>query len=356
MAQITDLDAYLDAWSAADNERRQISRTVVLLAEAGREISRIIARGPLEGAMGAIVGGNADGDQQKALDLRANDLIIEKLKNSPVAIVGSEELDDPLRLSDDGPFCLAMDPLDGSSNIDCNVSIGTIFAILPAIASDDGASDDGAGDDGRASLYQPGTKMLAAGYVIYGPQTALVLTVGDGTHMFTLDPASGSFILTGSKMSIPRETAEFAINASNLMSWFEPISSYIGDCLRGVNGPRGKKYNMRWVASLIAECHRIFSRGGIFLYPGDSREGYRYGRLRLVYEANPISFLVEQAGGRASTGQRRIMEIEPSDLHQRVPFIFGSSEEVRCVERYCEGPHMRKQDSPLFGHRGLFRS
>lgn len=346
LAQMTDLRAYLEKWSAGDAARTQISNTIEILAEAGRDISAIIARGPLEGAMGAIVGGNADGDQQKALDLRANDLIIEKLKGGAVSVIGSEELDDPLRISEDGPLCVAMDPLDGSSNIDCNVSIGTIFAILPAIP----------GDDGSASLFQPGNKMLAAGYIIYGPHTALVLTVGEGSHMFTLDRDSGKFILSEEKMSIPAETAEFAINASNLMNWFEPVSSYISDCLRGKDGPRGKKYNMRWVASLIAECHRIFSRGGIFLYPGDSREGYKFGRLRLVYEANPISFLVEQAGGRASTGQRRIMDIEPTDLHQRVPLVFGSSEEVRCLELYCEGPHMRKQDSPLFGQRGLFRT
>lgn len=346
MAQITDLEAYLNNWSGSDAARQQIAQTLVTLAEAGREISTIIGRGPLEGAMGAIVGGNADGDQQKALDLRANDLIIDMLKDGPVAIVGSEELDDPLRLNDDGPLCVAMDPLDGSSNIDTNVSVGTIFSILPAIP----------GGDGRESLFQKGTEQLAAGYIIYGPQTALVMTLGQGTDMFTLDRESGKFILSGPGLHIAEETNEFAINASNYQNWFEPISGYINDCLSGAAGPRGKKYNMRWVASLIAECHRIFSRGGIFLYPGDKRKGYAQGRLRLVYEANPIAFIVEQAGGKASTGQGRIMEVVATDLHQRVPLIFGSAEEVDVVESYCSGPMQRKYVSPLFSQRGLFRA
>ena len=347
MAQIKDLESFLDEWSGADAARQTINQTMRVLAQTGRQISRIIARGPLEGAMGAVVGDNADGDAQKALDIRANDMIIEALKpDGVVAIVGSEELDDPIRLNDTGSLCVAMDPLDGSSNIDVNVSIGTIFSILPVLES--GSALD--------TLLQPGTAQLASGYIIYGPQTAIVFTLGQGTHVFTLDPDSGKYMLTDENIKIVEETREFAINASNLQSWFEPIGAYIGDCLYGEQGPLKKRYNMRWVASLIAETHRILSRGGIFLYPGDMRDGYEFGRLRLVYEANPISYLVEQAGGIATTGQGRILDITPTEMHQRVPFIFGSANEVATVERYCAGKAERHQSSPLFGQRGLFRN
>ena len=347
MAQIVDLESYLDNWSAGDDTRQDVSQTLRILAETGREIARIIARGPLEGALGQIVGDNADGDAQKALDIRANDMIIEALKpNGIVSIVGSEELDDPIRLNDSGRLCVATDPLDGSSNIDVNVSIGTIFSILPVLPS----------GDALETLLQPGTAQLASGYIIYGPQTAIVFTVGEGTNVFTLDPDSGRYVLTGEKIKIAAQTNEFAINASNHQSWFEPIRAYIGDCLSGPKGPLNKRYNMRWVASLIAESHRIFSRGGVFLYPGDLRDGYEFGRLRLVYEANPIAFLVEQADGRATTGQGRILEVTPKEMHQRVPFIFGSSEEVAVVERYCASKAERNHSSPLFGQRGLFRT
>ncbi len=347
MAQFKDLESYLEAWSAGNEAHQNISQTLLILAQSGRDIAKIIARGPLEGAMGQVVGDNADGDAQKALDIRANDMIIDALKpNGIVAIVGSEELDDPIRLNETGSLCVATDPLDGSSNIDVNVSIGTIFSILPVLQSGNALD----------TLLQPGTAQLASGYIIYGPQTAMVFTVGEGTQVFTLDPDSGKYLLTGENIKIVEETNEFAINASNLRSWFEPISAYIGDCLLGEQGPMEKRYNMRWVASLIAESHRIFSRGGIFLYPGDLRDGYEFGRLRLVYEANPISFLVEQAGGIATTGQGRILDVAPTEMHQRVPFIFGSSKEVETVERYCAGKAERNQSSPLFGERGLFRS
>jgi fructose-1,6-bisphosphatase I len=242
---------------------------------------------------------------------------------------------------------VAIDPLDGSSNIDANVSIGTIFSVLPAPT---GASSI----DARAFL-QPGTNQLAAGYALYGPQTMLVLTLGAGTHVFTLDRTRDTFRLTAAHLSIPPVTREFAINASNQRHWDEPIRIYVDDCLRGAEGPRGQDFNMRWIASMVAEAHRVLTRGGIYLYPADGRYGYSRGRLRLLYEASPIASLIEQAGGAASTGHGRILELEPRSLHERVPLLFGSREEVARLDRYHLDPHPIGERSPLFGRRGLFR-
>jgi fructose-1,6-bisphosphatase I len=241
---------------------------------------------------------------------------------------------------------VATDPLDGSSNIDTNVSVGTIFSILPSIR----------GDDDSCRLLQPGTEQLAAGYVIYGPQTALVMTLGDGCMIFTLDPVSAKFRLTSTAIEVPEYTNEFAINSSNSRQWDGHIKAYVDDCLEGEDGPHGTNYNMRWIASLVAECHRILSRGGIFLYPADIRKGYSTGRLRLVYECNPIAFLIEQAGGYASNGTQRIMELQPKSAHERVPMIFGSKHEVKLVEQYYDGLNPYHERPQLFRNRTLLRN
>jgi len=347
MEAFIPLKEYLGNWSAPDARREPIARTVLALASAGKEIAALIARGPLAGEFGAEIGTNADGDTQQALDLLAHDLVLEAMHDAPVRWLLSEELDAPLLLRDAAPLTVAVDPLDGSSNIDTNVSVGTIFSIMPA-------EGDG---DARAQVcrLQAGTRQVAAGYIIYGPQVALVLTLGEGTVIFTLDPWSRRFRLTQPAVEIPPATREFAINSSNLRNWDGHIRAYVDDCLSGEEGPHQANYNMRWIASLVAECHRIMSRGGIFLYPADQRRGYAQGRLRLVYECNPIALLVEQAGGAAITGTGRILELEPEGVHQRVPFIFGSIEEVRLVGKYYEGADRLHERPQLFRHRSVLR-
>jgi fructose-1,6-bisphosphatase I/sedoheptulose-1,7-bisphosphatase len=242
------------------------------------------------------------------------------------------------------------DPLDGSSNIDVNVSVGSIFSILRApVPGEDPAVED---------FLQPGTRQVAAGYAIYGPSTLLVLTVGTGVHGFTLDPDLGEFFLTRPSIQIPAATKEFAINSSNRRFWEPAVLRYIDECLAGVSGPREKDFNMRWVASLVAEAHRILTRGGVFLYPRDSKDPGKEGRLRLLYEANPIAFLAEQAGGLASTGRHRVLDVTPTDLHQRIPFIFGSRDEVDRIMRYHVElpPEPIERWHPLYGMRGLYRA
>jgi len=272
-------------------------------------------------------------------------LLIAGLKSASVAVVTSEELPEPLINNPNDSLIVALDPLDGSSNIDTNVSLGTIFSVL-----------QGNGGTALTDILLPGTQQRAAGYVIYGPQTALVMTLGVGTHIFTLDPKSGDYRLTTENVQITPTTKEFAINASNFRHWDEHVRGYVDDCLSGEGGPRAANFNMRWIASLVAECHRILSRGGVFLYPGDNREGYARGRLRLTYEANPIAWLIEQAGGAASTGTERILDIQPTDIHQRVPLIFGSRDEVARIDGYYANLHPLASRSPLFGQRGLFRA
>ena len=322
-----------------------VAETVTALAGAAAEISGLIARGPLAGAPGEETGAmNADGDTQVALDLQANEMVLAALRQAPVAYFASEEEDAILTLAPEAPVSVAVDPLDGSSNVDVNVSIGTIFSIFPTAA---GAT---------ASFFRRGEEQLAAGYVVYGPHTDLVLTLGAGVDLFVLDPDSGAFRLARSGLNIPVAAQEFAINASNYRHWHEPIRTFIDDCLEGAEGPRGKNFNMRWVASLVSETHRIFSRGGVFLYPADRRPGYERGRLRLVYEAAPIAFLVEQAGGAASDGMESILTKVPVELHQRTPLVFGAAEKVRRIAGYHIDPALVRDVPPLFGNRGLFRS
>ena len=345
MSEYPSLKQYLADWRSDSGARLAVTRTIEALAGACVEISELVARGPLAGELGAEQGDNTDGDTQKALDLIANDLIVEAMHAAPVACLVSEELENPTPINTDAPLFVATDPLDGSSNIDTNVSVGTIFSILP---SPEQTSQP-------CSLLQPGTAQLAAGYVIYGPQTALVMTLGEGTQVFILDPLNNEFRLTSGQTAIPPDTAEFAINTSNSRQWDGHIRAYVDDCLEGEEGPHGTNYNMRWIASLVAECHRILSRGGIFLYPGDIRKGYAQGRLRLVYECNPIAFLVEQAGGYATTGTQRIMEIAPQAIHERVPMIFGSRHEVELVEKYYAEINPYHERSQLFRKRSLLR-
>lgn len=348
MTEHQTLKSFLSEYSSHDDLSRDVAKTVDIIADSCCAIAEIIALGPLAGALGSTHGENVDGDAQAELDLRANEIILDEISAAPVAYLASEELELPVPINDKAPLYVAIDPLDGSSNIDTNVSVGTIFSVMPMKCDK--------GEDDSDCFLQRGVHQLAAGYVIYGPQTALVMTLGAGTHIFTLNPDTGEFCLTAPNIQIPQDTHEFAINTSNFRRWDGHIRAYIDDCFMGAEGPHGKNYNTRWIASLVAECHRIMMRGGIFLYPGDRRPDYHSGRLRLAYECNPIAFLVEQAGGGATTGEQRILEIEPSDIHQRAPLIFGSKNEVALLDHYYQEVHPFQERSQLFGSRGLFRS
>lgn len=348
MTEHQTLGSFLADYAGEDEKRRAVAETVQSLADACCAIAEVIALGPLGGRMGRPGETNPDGDVQAALDVRSNEIVLDELADAPVAYLASEELELPAPLNEDAPLYVAIDPLDGSSNIDTNVSIGTIFSVMPM-------SCEG-GEQASDCFLQKGIHQLAAGYVIYGPQTALVLSVGDGTHIFTLNPDTDRFCLTFPNIRIPEDTREFAINTSNFRRWDGHIRAYIDDCFKGAEGPHGENYNTRWIASLVAECHRIMVRGGIFLYPADRRANYATGRLRLAYECNPIAFLVEQAGGEATTGTQRILDIEPTGIHQRVPLIFGSRNEVRLINHYYQDVYPAHQQSQLFGDRGLFRT
>lgn len=334
------LEAYLDHWAAGDAERSDVAKTVLALCVAGREIAAIVGRGALEGDMAAALGGNAGGDTQKALDLRTHDITVEALKSAPVARVGSEEADDVAVLDESAPLAVATDPLDGSSNIETNVSIGTLFGVLPNVGED--------------TFLQPGSKQLAAGFLVYGPATALVLTVRAGAQIFMLERTSDTFLRTHADVKISETTKEYAINQSNVRHWDTATKNYIDDCLAGETGPRAKNFNMRWVGSLVADMFRILIRGGVYLYPGDDREGYALGRLRLVYECNPIAMVCEQAGGKATDGKMRILDIVPAKLHVRSPLVVGSTEEVERIGEYHAKPASKGGSSPLFAKRGLF--
>jgi fructose-1,6-bisphosphatase I/sedoheptulose-1,7-bisphosphatase len=254
-----------------------------------------------------------------------------------------------------GKYLLVFDPLDGSSNIDVNVSVGSIFSVLRVPQDLEDMARDQQRDVCEADFLQPGTTQVAAGYALYGPTTMLVLTVGDGVNGFTLDPNLGEFMLTHPQMKIPVDTQEFAINASNARFWEAPVKRYVDECLAGKPGARGKDFNMRWIASMVAEAHRILMRGGVFLYPRDSKDASKPGRLRLLYEANPIGMIMEQAGGRASTGEKPMLSVQPTSLHQRIGLVFGSKNEVERIERYHAEPAKAEMSNPLFAERSLFR-
>ncbi|MEZ2721470.1 class 1 fructose-bisphosphatase [Paenalcaligenes hominis] len=302
------------------------------VARACKAIGHAVSKGALGGVLGSLDSENVQGEVQKKLDVISNEILLEANEwGGNLAAMASEEMDTIHRIPSHfpkGKNLLLFDPLDGSSNIDVNVSIGTIFSVLQL------PEEAHSRDIEEKDFMQPGTKQVAAGYAVYGPQTMLILTVGSGVVGFTLDRETGSWVLTHPAITIPQDTAEFAINMSNQRHWEAPISRYIDECLQGKEGPLGKNYNMRWIASMVADVHRILSRGGIFMYPRDHRESVRHGKLRLMYEANPMSFLVEQAGGAAIDGAQRILDIQPSALHQRVGVILGSKNEVERVQRY----------------------
>ena len=320
---------------------------------ACKYIASAISRGALSGQLTATAQVNVQGETQKELDVVSNEIFIESCAfGGQLAGLASEEMEDVYPVTQPakrGRFLLVFDPLDGSSNIDVNVSVGSIFSILRAPEGKDAVSAD--------DFLQAGTQQVAAGYAIYGPVSMIVLTMGDGVNGFTLDREIGAFILTHPNLRIPEDTREFAINTSNARFWEPPVRRYVEECVAGRTGPRETDFNMRWIASMVAEVHRILMRGGLFMYPRDSKDARRAGRLRLLYEANPMSMIVEQAGGLASTGYERILEVKPNHLHQRIPVILGSCNEVRRVEQY-HAAHAAGTDkpfeSPLFNTRSLF--
>jgi fructose-1,6-bisphosphatase I len=305
---------------------------LLLAVAAGCErISAAVRRGAVDDVLGALSSENVQGEVQKKLDVLSNEILLETCAPaSRLVAMASEEMDGVHEVRKAGPeggYLLLFDPLDGSSNIDVNVSIGTIFSVLAAPAP------AAPRDPAEADFLQPGRDQAAAGYVVYGPQTTLVLTLRDGVRAFTLDPVGGEWLETNEAVAVPAETKEFSINASNMRHWAEPVRRYIDECLAGETGPRGKNFNMRWVASMVADVHRILMRGGVFLYPWDAREPDRAGKLRLMYEANPMSLLVEQAGGAAFDGREPILEVKPTALHQRVSVMLGSRAEVERLTR-----------------------
>lgn len=342
------LDAFLKSYAGDDALRDAAATTVQQLTEAAIKVRHTVNQGALGAAFAGTRGTNSGGDLQKDLDIFADDIFLDAMRRAPVALYASEELEQPVLLDRDAPLAIAIDPLDGSSNIDTNVSIGTIFSLLPATGVPD--------ESPAAPFLQPGARQLGAGFFIYGPQLALVLSMGSGTHVFVLSARLGTFVQAYESRIIPQRTQEFAINAANYRHWDEAVRLYVDDCLKGSEGPREKDFNMRWIASLAADCYRILIRGGVFLYPGDQRRGYHQGRLRLIYEANPIAFLVEQAGGAATDTVNRILDIEPDTLHQRTPVVFGSAREVDRITRYHLAPSSIGERAPLFGNRGLFRA
>ena len=308
----------------------QLRLLLEVVARACKGISHAVNKGALGDVMGSAGSENVQGEVQKKLDIIANDVLIEANEwGGHLAAMASEEMDSiyvvPNRYPQ-GEYLLLFDPLDGSSNIDVNVSIGTIFSVLQKPEGHTGVSEQ--------DFLQAGAKQVAAGYCVYGPQTMLVLTVGDGVVMFTLDREQGSFVLTQENVKVPADTQEFAINMSNMRHWAPPIKRYVDECLQGQDGVRGKNFNMRWIASMVADVHRILMRGGVFMYPWDQREPNKPGKLRLMYEANPMSWLIEQAGGAATNGHQRILDLQPTQLHERVSVILGSKNEVERVTAY----------------------
>jgi fructose-1,6-bisphosphatase I len=308
----------------------QLRLLIEVVARACKSISLAVNKGALGGVLGTAQSENVQGEMQKKLDIIANEVLIEANEwGGHLAAMASEEMDGIYAVPNrypQGEYLLLFDPLDGSSNIDVNVSIGTIFSVL--------RKPEGEQQVLLSDFLQPGHQQVAAGYCIYGPQTTLVLTVGDGVAMFTLDREQGSFVLVAQNVQIPPDTQEFAINMSNMRHWAAPVRRYVDECLQGREGPRGKDFNMRWIASMVADVHRILTRGGIFMYPWDKREPDRAGKLRLMYEANPMGWLVEQAGGAACNGHQRILDLHPSQLHERVSVILGSRNEVQRVMSY----------------------
>lgn len=336
------LDEDIARMAGADPLRQAAAQAVLGIVSASLDIADLIAAGDPAGRLGRICGRNVDGDAQKTLDLEADALVRKALCSTSLAAYLSEESLLPESVDRDGLVAVAVDPLDGSSNFEANMCMGTIFSILPMTA------------DPARVFSQPGSAQIAAGFVSYGPQTALALSLGEGVGVYVREPGGRSFRLVRERVRVPRRSHEFAINMSNQRHWDPPIRAYVEDCLAGAYG--GPAANMRWIGSLVADAYRILTRGGIFLYPADGRAGYGEGRLRLLYEAHPMAFLMEQAGGAASTGRGRILDLAARDPHQRVPLIMGSAENVRAASRLHEDSLvLAERNAPLFANRGLFR-
>jgi fructose-1,6-bisphosphatase I/sedoheptulose-1,7-bisphosphatase len=335
----------------------ELNGLILDISLAFKSLARIVSRGPLTDAAmpegGAL---NVQGEVQKPLDVLSNEIFVRMNEwSGHLGGMASEEMDEPWQIPSNyprGKYLLVFDPLDGSSNIDVNVAVGSIFSILRAPPEVVKTGRDVV----EADFLQPGAAQVAAGYAIYGPTTQFVLTVGNGVAVFTLDHDLGEFVLTRQNVQVPEDTQEFAINSSNSRFWEPPVKRYVDECLAGRTGARGKDFNMRWIASMVAEAHRILMRGGVFMYPRDTKDPARSGRLRLLYEANPLGFVMEQAGGRASTGRQPVLGVKPSELHQRIGLVFGSKNEVERIERYHHEPVAASvAPAPLFATRSLFR-
>lgn len=348
MAEQISLTQFLASWSQNQSDREAIAAVIECITDTAIVLADVISQQAFN-CSSPDTGMNADGDMQKPLDLIAHQLFEQALINSPAKYLASEEQDGVIALTGESPLAVAIDPLDGSSNIDTNLSIGSIFSIVDLPASTNEARQN-------PFIGCTGNDQLAAGFVVFGPQTILVLSCCNGTHAFALKQSESGFMLLQENIRIPSGRREFAINASNYHHWDSSIRGYVDDCIAGQAGPREADFNMRWAASLVAEAYRIFVRGGIFLYPADARPKYHNGRLRLLYEAFPIALLIEQAGGAASDGRHRIMDKQVDDLHQRIPLVFGSSEKVDRVARYYLNPPREKNHYPLFEPRSLLRS
>ena len=339
------LRSHLDRSALQTPHGIALADVIKAIAAAAIELGALIADGPLAGITGQNGGINPDGDLQKDIDVAADEMIRRALAGTPVAAVLSEEAVLPETLRPSAPFCVAIDPLDGSANLDNNISVGTIFSIRPR------------GNDILSTFFEPGTAQCAAGFIVYGPQTTLVLALDARVDIFILDRSAREFLLIRQAVQIAHDTPEFAINASNRRHWHGPVRTYIDECLSGTDGGGEADFNMRWIGSLVAESLRILVRGGVFLYPADARPGYREGRLRLLYEAHPMALIMEWAGGAATTGRRRILELAAKTPHQRVPLIMGSVRGVRDVTAIHERiePMFDNSSAPLFARRGLFR-
>jgi fructose-1,6-bisphosphatase I len=343
MASEISLDQYLASSAKQAGMHEDLASILRVIASTGAEFAKTISRqGLVPHALGAV-GTNTDGDIQKPLDIRSHNLFVEALGKLPITFIASEESDELIEIDAGATLAVAIDPLDGSSNIETNTSIGTVFSVLTA--------------DTVSVFDKPlGDIQKAAGFLFYGPQTRLILTCGDGTQSFVLDREDDRFYLVNAALEIPAGQREFAINTSNYRFWDDSVRYFIDDCIAGESGPLGEDFNMRWNASLVAEAYRILVRGGVFLYPGDSRPSYESGRLRLLYEALPLAFIIEQSGGQASDGIQRILEMKLASLHKRVPLIFGSRDRVREIIEYITGEAVENTRFPLFEKRSLFRN
>ena len=344
MEERVTLRSHLDRSIAQIPHGDAVGAVIEAIATAAIELAALIADGPLAGVTGKDGGINSDGDRQKDIDIIADDMMRRALRDAPVAAVLSEEVELPETFRPDACLCVAIDPLDGSGNIENNLSMGTIFSIRPR------------GNDVLSTFFEPGTTQCAAGFFVYGPQTTLVLALNARVDIFILDRRANEFLLIRQAVQVARDTPEFAINASNRRHWHGPVRAYIEECLAGTHGGGEADFNMRWLGSLVAELFRILARGGVFLYPADVRPSYREGRLRLLYEAHPMALIMEWAGGAATTGRRRILEVAAKTPHQRVPLIMGSVRGVRDVAANHEKiePMFDNNDAPLFARRGLF--